>query len=315
MNAGKSEGREINLTNEAGHAFLSPEAGRRIWNKELNGTNELTTGIQDNQQSPKYKNSRRNSEARDQMAMQVAIGNTGGVLMELGSLLFSSEDVQSAVNEEIEFLESQRDTMQMIQEANQDIYLRNDDGSLMSAEQIEDYENQNMVCVADPNQDQADIMKLDADLAFAHEVQQAIEAGEDVDFDQLSPSVQKILISDEIASKIEAGETIDLASIPPEHRDMAIEAVIDAEKDAQSLALYKEYGFTEQDFNEGVLFTNDEYDDLRLQFLDDRNEWRDERRDELKAEAGINDPAPEENEPKLTEEQTLEATGVSPMSP
>lgn len=302
-----------NIVN-AGTAHISDYAREQLIQKtEMDGDGAFVSSFHDENATQNHGKKRDRDDAYQQMAAQAAIGNTSNLLMELGDLVFGADEINTAMDENISWLESQREMSLMIQEANQEIYMRNEDGSLMSQEQIDAYEDQNMVCVANPHDDLTDLMQLDSELASAHEVQQAMEAGEEVDFEQLPPSVQRTLIRDEITAKIEAGETVDLSSIPPEHRDTAIEAVIDAEQDAQAIALYEEYGFTEQDYRDGLLF-NEGYDDLRGQYTDDLYDWRDERRAELETEAGVSDPEPTPDA-DLTEEQAMTNAGINSLLP
>ncbi len=300
----------LSLTQAANLTFHPPEMAEKLIAAAEHGAgiNSGFDNISDNRVSHKGEEDKNSRIINGYMN---AINDTN-VALRIGAFAFSAFEIANSL---AQHLDQQRDGLELsrlIDQANQDRYMKHPDGTLFTPAEIADYEAQNLVCVANPHEIAADMATLESDVAATEAAQAALQRGETIDLATLPPAVAQQMVRDKITDQIANGETVDLSTIPPEFQKTAIDAVISAETEGAGIAAYQKLGLTEQDFRNGAIFT-DAHADLRTGYLSDMSNWEDGRRTELSAEAGIDYEAPA---PALSTEPTpLELTGESLLPP
>lgn len=284
MNTDATEqSKPISLMEAAGRAFVSENMRRELVNQtEQENASIRPSGLNT---SEHHKKQKRDEKHRTEQMMSLVAGTTAA--LSIGGFSFTAQEVGGALNDARDFNNDMLNISQSLQDAHQHMYLRNQDGALMSAEQIKAYEDDNRVCVANPYTDAQDIADLQAQGQAIDSAANQLALGGKLTPDMMPPSVSRQLIQDKIQAKLDAGEDIDLSKLPPDYQDVAIDTMINNEIPQARLAVGERLGLTPEQMKAGAPFT-DGYDDMRKDFMNGMNDWESARRAELGAAAGKN---------------------------
>lgn len=282
--------KDFNLINAAGHAHISAAARNEVTEAGV-GEHSFHAGLKP---KTKEEEEKKKKDADEKAGRYLhAVATSSNIALEIGSFAFSALEVSGALDNWADFQQNQLELAKMIDDANQNIYMRHADGTLFTPEEIAAYEDQNLVCVANPYDLANDISTIQSNIAAANQAKALLDSGQNVDLNTLPKAVADQLVTQRIEQQIANGETVDLSRIPPEFKNTAISAVINSEIEGAGIAEYQKLGLTEQDFRNGTIFT-DAHADLRDQYMDGMNSWQQARRAELSAQAGVDytSPAP-----------------------
>lgn len=310
-----SSTKELSLTQAAGMAFPPPELREHLIAAAERGAS-FNSGFNENHSQ--IKGSDEDEDDEKKRNYLTAVATNSNIALEIGNFVFSALEVSGALDSWSQDQQDQLELAQMIDDANQNLYLRHENGTLFTPAEIAAYEEQNLVCIADPYDLADDITSIQGNIDAAAQAKALLDSGQSVDLNTLPQEVADQLITQRIEAQIANGETVDLSTIPPEFKDTAINAVVNAEWDAAHQAAYTTAGLTEDQVQQGGLLYDE---DARAVYDSEMSTWEETRRAELSAEAGIDytPPAPSADTtttaPQQTNDDTLDVNDPNTWMP